>query len=225
MRGWLRLSSLLIHPSIPTSGLHLCGCLSSCSSCPSKSQFLHYPSPHAAGASSELRQWRFPRTCGRNKLASAVSGAVDINWTERSVGINLKGTEHVVLRGSNGLITVVIKWAKLDEHGFGVQHTRLWLLSSLGWDCRWQFMAGDGIRAGENVPPSNLGSDPLILGKAGLDDWCITLSLDVSEHGMDRVGGMTQYLIDHPCSESGVDKPLCGRQEPRLSCDSLKPPC
>lgn len=130
MRGWLRLSSLLIHPSIPTSGLHLCGCLSSCSSCPSKSQFLHYPSPHAASASSELRQWRFPRTCGRNKLASAVSGL--INWIERSVGINLKGTEHVVLCGSNGLITGVIKWANTQGFGFwaawvGIADDSSWL--------------------------------------------------------------------------------------------------
>lgn len=55
-----------------------------------------------------------PRTWGRNMLASAVSGAhslAEINRTGKSVGINLEGTEHVVLFGSNGLITGVIKWA------------------------------------------------------------------------------------------------------------------
>lgn len=36
--------------------------------------------------------------------------------------------------GSNGLITGLIKWAKLDRSGFGVKYIRLWFLCGLGWD-------------------------------------------------------------------------------------------
>ncbi len=50
------------------------------------------------------------------------------------VGMNLEGMEHAVLCGSNGLITGVIKWAKLDRHGFGLKYTRLWFLCGLSWD-------------------------------------------------------------------------------------------
>lgn len=43
-----------------------------------------------------------------------------INWYERCIWINLGETENV-LCGSNGLITRVIKWAKLERNGFGVK--------------------------------------------------------------------------------------------------------
>lgn len=166
-KGWLRLSSLLIHPSIPPSGLHLCGCLSSCSSCLIKPPFLRFPSPHAAVGSSALRHWRFLGHVHETywSLLFQEHNLAEIHWTGCSVGINLEWTEHVVLCGSNALITGVIKWAKLDRPGFGVEYTRLWFFSILGWDSGWQFMAWDGIREGENVPPSYLGSDPLVRGK------------------------------------------------------------
>lgn len=143
-RGWLRLSSFPIHPSIPPSGLRLCGYLSSCSFCTDKNPSSSAtPSPPAC-CQCQLRTGtaEVPWTWGRNMFS--------LRYTEtgRSVGTNLERTEHVVLCGSAGLITGVIKWAKLDRPGFGVKYTRLWFLCGLGWDNGWQFMAGDGINSG-----------------------------------------------------------------------------
>lgn len=189
-------------------------------------QFLHYPSPQAAVASWGLRQQKFPghevETCW-SRLAHELSLSKR-HWTGSGVGVNLEGTGHVVLCGSNGLITEVIKWAKLDRPGFGMKYTRLWFLCSFGWDSNWQSMAGDGIRAEENVPPSNLGSDPLVRGK-NLARWLITLSLDVGGLGMRHtVTVLTEHALGndavaHRSSPfpNGVDRPLCGGQERRLS--------
>lgn len=148
-------------------------------------------------------------------LLSQEHGLADINRTARSIGINLGGTEHVILCGSSGLIAGVIKWAKLDEHGFGVHHARLWRLSSLGWiavDSSWLEM---GLEQGKMYHPLTGARILSSWEKLGLDDWCITLSLDVSEHGMDRPG---YDAAPHRSSLlwNGVDKPLYGRRQHRL---------
>lgn len=110
--GWLRLSSLLIAPSIPPSGLCLCGCLLSCSSCPNKPQILCYPLFHWCQLRAKAVEIAW--TWGRNMLMPAGSGAQPSwdtpHWSMeccRKSGRN----ETRCSVWEKCLITRVIKWA------------------------------------------------------------------------------------------------------------------
>lgn len=141
-KRWVRLSSQLIHPSKPPSGLCLCGCLLFCSFCLSKSRMLSVP---AEASDNGCYPW---------------ARDVGLGCFGRPIGIPLEGMEHVPCE-RNGLI----KWDQLDGHSFRVKYKRIWFLGGLGWDSSWQFMVKDGIRWEENVPLFNFNWNIFVWGK------------------------------------------------------------